>query len=863
LPTGSVSKSAAGIPLKSFILKLTFFPNDNNRVVKYQSSALNGDIFDTISWQLNLQTGEIIFKFVTPGGKISPIRASYDFQLAILFFKIESDSRLSNESLGKLQQVTDKVYSINEYGAIEKMSFLENQTISIKNVIGDYDEVIDDDGETDNRLSNSVGDDRLISFQFEPKFSGKLQGFRIPIKIKDQSGPPLGSNVAINFDIYLSNGGIDYSTTDGINPATPPTSASILTLLNTTLFIDFDLLDPLTDETEYRWFYFDVSAASVSVTKDTKYGIILRCDNTVELFNFFVLSKKVTNPDNRTINDTIGDGVDITTYTASWTVSNSPPSVMLSQVEIKKDSHELKSIHILDTLNPNITSNFNSLLGGAANTTIAVYSSDFTIKYINATDYTITYSGAKFTINFLTLGIDDVIIVQWFESLSDTLLITDIAEKAIKHISESSFHGDDNTFRRVIIKGQKLRPSNSSVSVSKTFDMFPGLDKLIEDDIRQVKRIESVGTEQWKDANNDFGSELEISAASKKFVFDFNDPVVTGTTAYRVKQGLGKTTDKIANGTLTIATTEDVPLFYEIDVSSALFTGEGYNVIIETKFYKEWRLATVEDFDDMLVEFVVGTIPTSVDDVITNNHFYFKHMNGFFGHDSIQWVAYESRQSLFYIDADGAVLQDDEFSNESTKNPFKTAHTDKRISVEVAAVDIKGNPLFPIHSESGKDGFDSAADSAIKIWASARVSRVNIQTFGINATYDNYGLEKKLLDIDVVGFPINKITELKIDIKSPGFNHADAKVLSIDNELIQHQAILDRRGRSLHNFWNQDRLVFDKLASYFPQLKPGTIVRVKSEVEGFTDDVFVIMNSNHQFSLADGMTSRLGELLQI
>jgi hypothetical protein len=104
-------------------------------IVKWAQDGVYDGVYRSIAFSLDLRNGElyIVQAFPTDG---TPVRASYDFTLSSMFYKAEDKSRLSKNVLGKLQQASEKTFFINEHGGLEKLPFLETQTIPIKYMAG-------------------------------------------------------------------------------------------------------------------------------------------------------------------------------------------------------------------------------------------------------------------------------------------------------------------------------------------------------------------------------------------------------------------------------------------------------------------------------------------------------------------------------------------------------------------------------------------------------------------------------------------------------------------------------------------------------------------------------------------------------
>jgi hypothetical protein len=878
-------------------------------LVRYGLTGLDGELFTTPSYQLNLRTGDLILRQVLPSGDAFRITASYDFVLSVLFFKADSDSRLSESVIGKLQEVSSRTNFINEAGMLEEMKYLESQSIPIANVINPYNIAVSTDPanleieRTHYTNSYTSGIDQLTAFEFTAEFDGVIEMVRIPIRVEHFPGQgtfsaPVNGRLYLAPDVNLTR---DYPTwRDKV--INPPVSGDIVELtdgadtfdiliLQNRITIPGDGSDTMPASriySEYYWVSANVAEQGITVEKGRTYCIILREPYSAIMDNFTshqCLCKGAEEGAPADLPNKIAWNTVVTSQPMSTVDGGTwkPPEydtgggtnydyTGLIDVVVKKTAQELKSVDIIDSLNPVIASGFRSLQGGD-DSTFSLKSDDYNTTYVRDTDYTLTYVGGKFILTLLTLGIDDSVIAQWYESKTALLKLGDLLGDGVPTLSEQSQHGVDTQFLRTTLTGQRLRPADVSVRSRKQYDMYPGLGRHAEEDSGQIKNMEVVAAGDWNDNLNEFDA-LNPGAdpETKRFSMDFNDPFVVGSTAYRVRRGKGKAGDNWKYGQLFPSITP--PIFYEVSIAGSGITDLNYHVMLgfgDNIAYKSFRIAVESDWIDMVEDggvFVQGTTPTTPADIKTLDHFYIKHMNGVFGISWTEWFAYESELALFFVNRDGNVIEDPNFSDSDPRNPHITNYPGKTISVTVGAVDLVGNPLFEGHGVAADPvGYDSDFDEAIYPNKAAKITRVAIRTLGVDVIYDGYGDKKKFLSLEVAGYPINKVLKLKADKKLPGADHADARAQIIDNEYIQHQAIADRKVFQNSDFWGTERLDYNKKVLYHPMLRPGTVIIVESELEGIDNELFVSLQSRHSLpSLGDVgevLSSDLGKLLQI
>jgi len=848
--------------------------------VKYGKEYIDGNIVVTASWIMNLFSGELILRFIFPSEMSNAIQVSYDFVNSILFYKSEVSSRLGDDCLGKIGQVGERSYFINEYGAISELRKIQSQVISLREVNIEYRNITGDDGEelpdpmypglTGARIAydEQYGKELWVGFQFTAQHDGILSTFKIPLCIFKYGTISGTYDVPVGIRIHAANDNDVEVDFDGnvIEPPGPPITAQITQLLSTTIYIPFSEIDSVTNKSPYKWFTFDISSVGFTVQAGKRYCIITETDPTGDDFNYLFLSKKVDDncATNRSIDQFVTAGG--SPSGSGWCVvdvGTNRSIISYSIVEIKKTKQELESVDIIDSVNPNISAGFNSLVGGN-DTTVAVRSIDFVTLYTKGTHYSITYSSGKFYLNFLGSSWDltDAIIAMWYDSKSDLIEL----KEEQHNISEDAEFGDETEYLRILIEGQRLRPSDSPVRISKTFTLIVGLDEEVISENAQTKNSESVSLEQWNDSKSVFEPSLETDPESLKFAVEFRDPFIIGTTAYTVERGKGKTADTVYYGTQSKSSDDDTPRFYRIDSADGFngFSDDDYHVMLNPESYVEWRLATEDDYPDMDSDHVEGTVPSAAGDVFTQNHFYLKHMNGFFGRTSCNWAAYKAETKKYYLNEDGVIVEDDDFDPSSDLNPLNTAYVNKLIIVKTNPVDFAGNPMFHAHGESGKDGYDSSMNSNVKQWMSTSIDRVIITSNGIRVLYSNYRDVNSFLNIIVIGYPINFATHLRAEKKRPGYDHADAKELLIENEYLQSYNLIKRKVDVNDNFWGVERIDYSRTVPFDPRLRPGAIVKVTSERQGLSKALFMVTTSRGMLSLeSGGLQSYLDFLLQV
>jgi len=841
-------------------------------IIEYNREFVSGDTFATSAFILDLKTGEITLRQFYTASEGETLNISYDFINSFLFFISEAKSRLGTDALGGISQALLDFYHVNDIGQIDHLKFLQKQELPIRHTISEYSKETDDDGEGFTVFGvGTVVVDELNAIEFTPDFDGVVDEIILPLRLEKIGTDLMNPWVAVDIDIFITEAFSGYASTDCETPNSIPNQANTLSLLTGgKLFIDKETVDVGgTDFSPYVWRSWDVSASNRSVVAGSTYAIIFRVSNSGDNFNYHTLAKKVDCLKGQAVRDLIQPAEDVTTFTESWTLTDFSNfgQVPLVIVNVKTTKRELKSVDIVDSLNPIISSGFSSILGGS-DSTIAVKDKELVNEFVKTTDYNITYVGGKFIIEFLTFDVDDIIVVQWFDSLFDPIRITD--QKA-QILQESSEFGDDTQVLRALVVGEKLRPAQVSVRIENRFELHPGINQAIEASTNHLREGESASAvKEWNEKTKQFESEDDTDV-NVKFSLEFNDPFVTGTTGYIIEYGKGLSTDHVDANNFTPSDSQPVPQFYKFiltDFGGTSFPDNLYHIMLKRNQYRSWRLATVDDFADMSGNTLnadddVATNPIDAADIKTAAHFHLKYMNEYYGEKTVDWIAYESQERKYYINKEGIVIQDNSFGSSSPNNPINTVFASKSININLSPVDLIGVPLFEYHNEGG-DGDNDLYSTDIKKYMSTRLDRVDILPRGINIKFSNWDNRKKFLDVTIVGFPINLRTKISREIKLPGTDHADAKAIEITNILIQSDNVADKKARQIIDFYgNSDRINLRSSAIYTPRMRVGRIVAITSDPQNLTENLFFVVAANHSLSLQDGFRTELPKLLQI
>jgi hypothetical protein len=150
---------------------------------------------------------------------------------------------------------------------------------------------------------------------------------------------------------------------------------------------------------------------------------------------------------------------------------------------------------------------------------------------------------------------------------------------------------------------------------------------------------------------------------------------------------------------------------------------------------------------------------------------------------------------------------------------------------------------------------------------STRIDRAILAEKGINAFYSNWGEESSYVVITMAGFPLNRITKIEKTKRVSGTDHADARTLLIESDLMQNQYVINRKADQYMDFWGQERVRITKSLNFDPRLRAGSIIIFTSTRQNFDKQCFLITKPSHNLNSGgdseSSLTTTLNDLLLI
>lgn len=398
--------------------------------------------------------------------------------------------------------------------------------------------------------------------------------------------------------------------------------------------------------------------------------------------------------------------------------------------------------------------------------TLRVYSADLVTQLTEGVDFSISYSGGRHFISFINTALVrrlEVVRVR-YRVQQDVPELRD----AWHMLDDQERWGDGKIINDVAVTGQKMLPGDNPISVQQIFALSPNATKQASR-FANVQQADPTGLFDWNPAEKVVDDDSKPDALKKYFI-EFDSPFVLGTTGYEVvyadaRNGSGEY-GVLMQGDQTHNQSTTSARFYKVTLPVTARDTE-YFVMVDNN--KEWRLATGDDYDDM-IDNTTGGEPSDPGDVKTSAHFYLKQMNGNYGKRNVHFIAYYSVRVRYYVDRFGRVHEDSTFSpDDPTKNPLVTVTPEKRAALTLTPEDERQNPLFPYHNTSGQPGYygQYTPPGGMNLFAgvipafSVLLSKVWADMLGVNFDYESWSGVTNFVRVETTGYPLTTIEKFE------------------------------------------------------------------------------------------------------
>jgi hypothetical protein len=386
-----------------------------------------------------------------------------------------------------------------------------------------------------------------------------------------------------------------------------------------------------------------------------------------------------------------------------------------------------------------------------------------------------------------------------------------------------------------------------------------------------VQQVESSGQFDWNPAEKVVDSDSKPDAERRYFI-EFEQPFVLGTSGFDVLYGDARDGGPsggngeygiLMNGTQNHGGQTNTARFYKVTLPVTA-RESNYNIILDNN--KEWRVATGSDFEDM-ADNTEGGEPVNVGDVRKTTHFYLKQMNGNYGMRPTRFVAYFPVLVRYFVDRDGRVIEDAAFTPEDPRNPFSTASPKKRLRLLLTPEDERQNPLFPLHSTSGQDGYyaDNTGPEGFDYFVgvlpefSLRIRKVQADMLGVNFDYDSWSAVTHFVRVATTGYPLTVIEKFygiapasNTDLELYGLREK-----SWQNSFIQNISASRNIARYIKALRSDEPGKFSVDVLYDAGITLDMLVRVIESFDGI-DELFEVAQETHTLNVSGASVTRLG-----
>jgi len=525
-----------------------------------------------------------------------------------------------------------------------------------------------------------------------------------------------------------------------------------------------------------------------------------------------------------------------------YVVTRTPKSVKLGQTYEGKGVGLLNIIHDTD------------------HKTIRVFSMDFLEMLAENTDYTISTATGYMTINFLDTARvrnNPAVVVQYRIQEELYSIIDDH-----NVVTETEGWNEDTIINKVTVKGQRLLPDVTRLSIVRQYAVAP-YSKQNRSDLPLIQEANSTGQFDWAsdDERTDY-SEKDVT--KQNFLLEFEHPLIIGTTAFTVIYGNEASIEK---SDTVEHTKRDAVYYWEI---TDTFADANYLVMISNR--REFRVCTAEDYRDMVDssgnwlvdanndEVGYGTEPSSASDMKTAAHFYIKQMNGAYAREDTKYIVYYEKSVDYYINDQGIVIQGSITPNEDGQGVF-TGYPNKAASITVTPKDSQGATLFDMHGVSGSPGYDNGANYANvnnETYA-LQVSRVQIDSKGANLKFNNWGEIAQYIQVGISGYPLSRVEKINVEANPTAQEITDygERDKEIENLFIGETYQAQSLAFGLRNFFKDEKSKFRTEIMLAPHLQLEDIVEVSNPYEYLTTKLMEILEVVDHIRIGGASTSGL------
>lgn len=348
------------------------------------------------------------------------------------------------------------------------------------------------------------------------------------------------------------------------------------------------------------------------------------------------------------------------------------------------------------------------------------------------------------------------------------------------HLSEGDSDEGEEVITKIRVEGKRRVPTDFARRIVQILAVAPS-DAVVASGFDRLQPLEGVRRYDWQPQDALFE---DVDPDEEKPVAHviFDQPLLLGSSEFEIEQGKH-------------------PVYYAND----LFwnSGVGFleisfapdsqppdaNYVVAVWPESEWRLATAEDYADMIAANMGpgSSVPSSADDVKTVSHFYVKRMNPE-GDGIVYVMAYDTEVVTYAKDAQGKVYVNTGSGDEQF---FKTAYPDHRVRVRVTPHDVNGVPLLPTWNLEA----DSLFPHEDRILA---IDDVQVTPKGVTVSVRTSARGQNFVTVEVVGYPVLEAETVFGDARSTvGIDLYGEQEKQYANRFLINRAFAKRAARLL------------------------------------------------------------------
>lgn len=334
----------------------------------------------------------------------------------------------------------------------------------------------------------------------------------------------------------------------------------------------------------------------------------------------------------------------------------------------------------------------------------------------------------------------------------------------------------DRIVTKARVTGRRRLPSEFSQRIDQTFAIASAQAEL-RTSFERLQSVESLRTYNFRPEEKIY----EQSEDSEKPVVHvaFNEPLLVGHSEFAVICARYPW----LKGGQALFSPDPMVRFKKVSFATA---APDVNYIVLVESTGSFRLATAEDYEDMIGHCDVEGEPADADDVRTTGHFYLKKMNSLF--PSTLYAATYSEHRYFRLDSSGRFVESAWGGEEEY---YRSSWPGNRVRIELTPMNDQESPLFidRISEEAGTLSYD---------YLTVMIDGALLLTDGLRVDLRNFSGKQKFLRVRVIGNPVLEAeTFIGQHRDAAGIATYGEQLESLENEYLVNLKDAERMARLL------------------------------------------------------------------